>query len=157
MKRSEMSDDELKALWKALDADLGGFVNAEEFGKFMRLGEPEKGPTWKERRQSKKAMEGAAVRKSNSQLVGKALNEEFSGIEPASEEELTKLSKKMNDKLQDPALFPDPNARDWFKMFKHIDDDASGCARTRSGASRCSFSATAIVQLCPCRHPCALQ
>ena len=129
LKKKDLSDDELKALWKALDADLGGFVSADEFGRFMRLGEPDKGPSWKERRQAKKASEGAAVREANSQLVGKALNDEFAGIEAASEEELATLSKKMNDKLQDPAIFPDPNARDWFKLFKHIDDDSSGCAR----------------------------
>ena len=38
LKKKDLSDEELKSLWKALDADLGGFVNTEEFGRFMRLG-----------------------------------------------------------------------------------------------------------------------
>ena len=38
LKKKDLSDDELKALWKALDADLSGFVSTEEFGRFMRLG-----------------------------------------------------------------------------------------------------------------------
>ena len=126
LKKKDLPDDEVKALWLALDADLGGFVSADEFGKFMRKGEPEKGPTWKERRQAQKAKEGAAVRAENDERVGKALNEQFAGIEAASDEALTALSQKMNAKLQDSAIFPDPNARDWFKLFAHIDDDGSG-------------------------------
>ena len=70
---------------------------------------------------------------------------------PATKEALVELSKKMNAKLQDPAIFPDPQARDWcvpphsaalpsrtctrtrasirvrrFKLFRHMDDDKSG-------------------------------
>ena len=44
----------------------------------------------------------------------------------ATDEELVELSKKMNDRLQDATLFPDPAARDWFKLFTHMDDDRSG-------------------------------
>ena len=40
MKSKELSDDDLKALWVALDRDGSGLISAGEFGQFMNLASP---------------------------------------------------------------------------------------------------------------------
>ena len=37
----KLSDDSLRSVWAALDADRSGYITAGEFGKFMRQGEPD--------------------------------------------------------------------------------------------------------------------
>ena len=76
----------------------------------MKLGAPEKGPGWKEKLAEKRAAEGAAARAEGAAYGGR---EVFGDVPAASDEELVALSKLMNERLQDPAVFPDPAARDW--------------------------------------------
>ena len=100
----------------------------------MKSGAPDKGPGWKEKLAEKRAAEGAKAR-----AEGKAYgeNEVHGDVEPASAEALVELSKLMNAKLQDPAIFPDPQARDWFKLFVHMDDDRSGKITYREFSELC--------------------
>ena len=42
MKKSALSEQSLKALWCVLDADDSNALQADEFRKFLRLGEGEK-------------------------------------------------------------------------------------------------------------------
>ena len=44
-------------------------------------------------------------------------------VQSADEDEELSLSRLLNEKL---SIFPDPNARSWYKLFRHIDDDGSG-------------------------------
>ena len=113
MKKSQVPDEELQAAWNALDDDDSGFVTAGEFGPFMKSGAPPKGPGWKEKRNARKAAEGKAARAATKAYGD---NEVHADVEPATEAELLELSKKMNACLQDPACFPNPGARDWFKV-----------------------------------------
>ena len=82
---------------------------AGEFGPFMKLGAPEKGPGWKEQLAEKKAAAAAAARKEKASYGGK----EVFDVPPASQEELLELSTQMNTMLNDPVIFTDPAARDW--------------------------------------------
>ena len=82
---------------------------AGEFGPFMKLGEPEKGPGWKEQLAEKKAAAAAAARKADASYGGR----EVFDVDAATADELHYLSSRMNAVLQDPAVFPDPATRDW--------------------------------------------
>ena len=66
---------------------------------------------------------GASMRKDMDVMVGRDLNAKFKAIEPAGADDVLALSELLNQKM---AIFPDPNAREWFKLFKHMDDDGSG-------------------------------
>ena len=46
LKPADLPEARVKAVWKALDADLGGFLTAGEFGAFMRKGERACRPKW---------------------------------------------------------------------------------------------------------------
>ena len=76
----------------------------------MKLGAPEKGPGWKEKLAEKRAAEGAAARAAAAAYGGR---EVFGDVPAASDAELAELSKLMNARLQDTALFPDPETREW--------------------------------------------
>ena len=38
MPETQVSDTQLQEVWRALDQDNSGYINAGEFGRFMRLG-----------------------------------------------------------------------------------------------------------------------
>ena len=121
--RSLLKEERLMSVWRSLDNDASGFISAGEFGRFMRLGEKPKGPTWKEKLHLKKAAEGEAVTRDMDKRVGRDLNAKFADVETASAEEVQALSEELNAKM---IIFPDPQTRDWFKLFRHMDDDDSG-------------------------------
>ena len=110
MTKGDVPDAELQGAWNALDNDDNGFITAGEFGPFMKSGAPPKGLTWQERLAARKAAEGEAARDATKAYGD---NEAYSDVPPATKEALVELAKKMNAKLQDPAIFPDPLARDW--------------------------------------------
>ena len=72
------------------------------------------------RRNLEKAREG---KRAMDRLVGRDLSSMLQAVEPADEDEELSLSRLLNEKL---SIFPDPNARSWYKLFRHIDDDGSG-------------------------------
>ena len=79
-----------------LHADRSGFLDAEDFGAFMRKGAPEEGPTWQERRQAAQDAKGAAARAEMDRRVGRDLNTKFKDVTPASDEEVTELSQQVH-------------------------------------------------------------
>jgi len=119
---SKIPDAELESMWAALDTDKGGFVMAEEFGDFMRLGEAEKGPGWKERLAEQQAEKGRLARMEKESVGGRRVID----AEPASAEAMTELSKQFNAQLADPVLFPEGAEGAWFKLFTRLDRDGSG-------------------------------
>ena len=106
-----------------MDEDSSGFITAGEFGHFMRKGEAEPGMTWKERRTARNLRKAKATKQELDELVGRDVTKALALEPPASAEVVQQLSEQLNAKM---AMFPDPQTRSWFKLFKHMDDDGSG-------------------------------
>ena len=73
----------LKQVWKVLDADGSGYIEAGEFGRFMRRGEATVGETWKSRLHAQRRMEvqvELAVRHKEKRAM--------EGVAPASEKDV---------------------------------------------------------------------
>jgi Ca2+-binding EF-hand superfamily protein len=182
---SKLSEDLLKAVWRALDEDRSGLITTGEFGRFMRLGAHihEKDASWKERfvharvasgsatRQELKALLAGAVesrkaaqkaraertsqfrnaevgraaasvaavsqQKANSARLLRQERDEhlhrhlFKGKDGssssgrvASSAECEQIAILLNKRMAEIIL--DTQARSWYKLFVHMDDDCSG-------------------------------
>lgn len=110
----------IQSVWKNIDSNASGNISAGEFGAFMRLAPYKPAETWKQRLHKEKVAEKKAV---DAELT-RQLKGGMTDVAPASLEEVTKLSELMNRKL--PLVFPNPLARQWFRLFKHIDKDLAG-------------------------------
>ena len=89
---ARLPEPRLRSLWRALDDDGSGFITVKEFGKFMKAGEvAANGPGCKERRTAKLRV-GAeeTTRRQNEE------RDAMAGVQPASEEEVRELSRKMH-------------------------------------------------------------
>jgi len=114
----------LQAVWRSLDADASGFIGAGEFGRFMRMGEPQSsGLSPRAKVVTANTQKAFLVRQELDALVGRDLREKLKGIAPAPEDDVTKLSQACNRAM---AKFPDRASRQWFVVFKQYDLDASG-------------------------------
>ena len=114
----DLDDKVLKQVWKVLDADGSGYIEAGEFGRFMRPGEAAVGETWKSRLHAQRRMEvqvELAVRHKEKRAM--------EGVAPASEKEVNALSVVLNRRLA--TVFPG-NSGSWFKLYVHVDQDRSG-------------------------------
>ena len=137
--KKELPPDAFKRLWRTMDEDASGFITAGEFGHFMRKGEPEPGLTWKERRTARNLRKAASVKRELDGLVGRDVTKALALEPPASADVVQQLSEQLNAKM---AIFPDPQTRSWFKLFKHMDDDGTRAAPAiRPGAARCGARA----------------
>ena len=138
--KKELPPDAFKRLWRTMDEDASGFITAGEFGHFMRKGEAEPGLTWKERRTARNLRKAASVKRELDGLVGRDVTKALALEPPASADVVQQLSEQLNAKM---AIFPDPQTRSWFKLFKHMDDDGTRAARAiRPGAARCGARAS---------------
>ena len=106
-----------------MDIKNQGALKSDAFGKFMKMGQGDAGPTWKEKLAAEKAAEGAAARADMDEKVGRADNKRFEGITKAEPDAVLDLSKMLNAEM---AASTQPHLQDWFKMFAKIDDDGSG-------------------------------
>ena len=114
LRKAELADWRMESLWSALDKDKSGFVTMQEFGAFMKRGQPEKGPTWKERLQNEQDEKGRQARLEKQTTSGRFI----STVEPASAEELQQLSVLLREQLEDPKM--------WSAVFRKADSDGSG-------------------------------
>lgn len=121
--RAQLAEPQLMAVWVALDDDRSGYITAAEFGRFMRKGEPPKGPGWKALRTERNRQVKQAVVHELDALVGRTVTHKLLTVQAATDEEMLEVSKTLNEAL---SLFADPAARSWFKLFKLMDDDGSG-------------------------------
>ena len=71
VKKKMMPDDVLKMVWVAIGGDAGG-LKSDKFGPFMKKGQGDAGPGWKEKLAQKKASEGAAALVAPSALASPA-------------------------------------------------------------------------------------
>jgi len=123
MTKKICSDQQLGALWLALDREpCSGFVDANEFMDFMRLGAPEEGETWKERLQKVQDAKGASVRQQLDELTGRDLNAKFADVTPMDKAEMATVAVLFHEQLMNQPV----HLRDWWKMFLATDTDGSG-------------------------------
>ena len=125
MKKKDITDETLQSVWSALDVKNQGALKSDIFGKFMKMGQGDAGPTWQEKLAADKAAQGAAARADMDERVGRADNKRFEGIAKAEPDAVLTLSKMLNAEM---AAGAEPGAEmlDWFKMFQKIDEDSSG-------------------------------
>lgn len=120
----QMPEQELQAVWRAIDTDCSGWISAGEFGRFMRKGARRKGLNWKERIEQRNRRKAEVLRVEKDRYAGRALAEQLSRVQPADEEGVWQISELLNNRMDD--LFKDPQSREWFRLFSHMDDDGSG-------------------------------
>ena len=124
---AELPKDELLALWKALDADGSGLVTIGEFGQFMKLGAPEKGPGWREQRTMRNLVAKQAAQAESDAHAGRDITQALAGVGRASDDELVAFAARLLSATQssvDPAKGGDSKA--FFKIFSRMDPDRSG-------------------------------
>ena len=115
----DLDDRVLKSVWKVLDADGSGYIDAGEFGRFMRPGEAAVGQeTWKTKLHAQRHTEAQA-----SLAVRHKEKRAMEGVAPASEQDVNALSIVLNRRLA--TVFPGGSGS-WFKLYVHVDQDRSG-------------------------------
>ena len=119
LKPADLNDKVLKSVWKALDSDVSGYIEAGEFGRFMRRGEATVGEeTWKSRLRAQRHEEAQA-----SLVVRHKDKRAMEGVAPASKQDVDALSLCLNRRLA--TVFPGGTGN-WFKLYVHVDLDRSG-------------------------------
>lgn len=138
IKEKELPEKLLRSVWKTLDFDETGYINSKKWGPFMKKGEgavpkPGKGvPTWKERLHTQRRLEKEAL---DRELLAEKIA--MKGVEPASDEEVLKLSQRLNDKMANGknwhggAIFPvdlehGHSASLWYELFRKVDTKSYG-------------------------------
>ena len=102
----DISDEQLKAFWLALDMDQSGFVGCGEFGAFMRKGEQvlqseaEK-TTWKAKLKAERKRRADRQRAARDAELNRDLSRANAdgALQPAKDEEVTLLSRLCNERL----------------------------------------------------------
>lgn len=69
-------------------------------------------------------MAGAYVRNMSNELLQRNVTSSMVNVPPASEAELVELARRCSARMEH--LFPDPQARSWFNLFKIVDSNKSG-------------------------------
>lgn len=125
---SRVPEEELQQVWRALDEDNSGFINAGEFGRFMRKGMKNyvlaSHVPWRARVEARNRNSAEELRQDLAKRSGAGLNQKLSHIEPAALADISELSRLLNMQME--KLFADPGAREWYRLFTHMDDDRSG-------------------------------
>ena len=127
MDRQAMPAGKLKRLWRALDTDASGFIDAGEFGRFMKKGEDatEAVTLAKQKLLERRSKETQALRKEMDARIGRDLNSSLlAGVEAASDDQVAALAEQINGAMAQ--LLPKGTERAWIKLFKLLDEDGSG-------------------------------
>jgi Ca2+-binding EF-hand superfamily protein len=126
MATKQLPPEKLRQLWKGLDADASGFIDAGELSRFLKLGAREQvAPAVLARARSvaAKAKEAAAVVAETERLQERQVALKAMEVEPASEEEVRQLGDLFAKQLHD--LTPS-GVSNVIKLFKQMDRDGSG-------------------------------
>ena len=126
LNRTQMPESKIRRLWRALDEDSSGYIDAGEFGRFMKKGEAGESQVEKARRDllASRAASSKALRAESDARVGRDLSHSLAGLEPASEEEVGALAEQVSAKM--PQLLPMGTERAWIKLFKLLNEDGTG-------------------------------
>ena len=120
--KNDVPPAKLKSLWKALDEDSSGYIDAGEFGRFMKKGIEfdAKAPNARQKLVSQRAAETTALRAARDLFVGRETTARLTSVVAASEEEVDAIAQLLAVKTVD--LFPF-SERAWFKLFRIVDDE----------------------------------
>ena len=123
--KKELPELKLLGLWKALDDDGSGFISAGEFGRFMRAGETDtqakRTADARKQLQRRLALQKQEMRSDMDKLVGRDINVKLKRVKAMSDEEMDALSTFLNRRMHEVS-----RVRDWYKLYKIIDNDGSG-------------------------------
>ena len=86
-------------------------AQAGEFGQFMKLGQPEKGKSWRERNAEANKSRRQGLDEDMDARVGREVTRKLESIEVASEEEVLTMSKLLNDGMEHALRDVTPAAR----------------------------------------------
>ena len=142
-----ISDERVKAIWCALDADDSNQIMPQEMGKWLKQGADEvtsKAP--KNLNKKKIELGGAQTAGLGRALASTPTAEMRASLEaPLTEEELDDLAKKVTSWLEELMYKKNMATHSWFNLFKEADED--GMART---AQPLQSTRTYAVSLCGC-------
>lgn len=127
LRSSDLPASKLHGLWKALDENASGFVDAGELGRFMKLGRPEVETSAR----SRMAVANHTARRSHLADLDKRAGRDLTAqlreadVPAASEAEILEMSALFNAQMA--AMRPrDSDGLNFFQLFKHMDVDGSG-------------------------------
>lgn len=128
LKKSELPEVKLHALWKVLDENASGFVDAGELSRFMRIGRPAAGLGNRvrmviEKKAANQQQLSELARKSGKHLTRDLVSKE---VPRAEEDEVRELSHRFNSQLAVLRPRDATNGNNWYRLFKHMDVDGSG-------------------------------
>jgi hypothetical protein len=117
-----MSTDTLIGCWKAIDADSTGrgLIDTGEFGRFMKKGKPEKGPSWQERNMEASKAARHAVDADKDDRFHRDVARRLESVAVATDEEVVAASKVLNDAMGAALRDIDPAARSFIKLFNKM-------------------------------------
>ena len=123
-----ISDERVKAIWCALDADDSNQIMPQEMGKWLKQGADEvtsKAP--KNLNKKKIELGGAQTAGLGRALESTPTAEMRASLEaPLTEEELDDLSRKMCRWMEELLAQKNQSVHSWYNLFSEADEDASG-------------------------------
>lgn len=125
MKESLLGQSKLLSVWKKLDSDLSGFVDAGELSRFLRIGQSkELTPAQIARNKLQKARERQmeVIREESRMRLEKKVIDKAQEVEKASAEDLRRFGELFNKSMRG-------IHRNFYALFKSMDNDESGKAK----------------------------
>ena len=120
--------DQLLGLWKVIDADASGFIDAGELSRFLRIGAP-KAPTAVEaarlRMQANREIQVARVRAETQKLQEKEVATKAAEGPKATSDEVSRFGALCMQHLSELRSRGQETVT-WFGLFKRMDTDDSG-------------------------------
>lgn len=124
LKKSDLADGKLRRLWKALDVDNSGSLSHGEWGRFMKIGQPQGGASPRAQMLAKRFAKAEAAQAEKQRQAEKEKQQfaalaspRFDSIEPSSAEELVALSQTFAEALA--LLYPHSSpASQWYAVLK---------------------------------------
>ena len=128
LRRSELPEERLLALWKVLDENASGFIDAGELGRFMKIGRPEGGLGARHRVVREKRVGRAAQLEALDRRSGRAITKlvQTTSVEKASDAEVLQLATLFNQQLAMLRRHESSANANFFQLFKKVDVDDSG-------------------------------
>jgi Ca2+-binding EF-hand superfamily protein len=123
LKEKHLSQTQLLALWKKLDENASGFIDAGELSRFLRIGQSnELTPAQRARKKLQQARlaEKERLREESRKRLERNVADKSQTVEKATEEEMARFAKIFNEKLKGSDI------TNFFALFKWMDMDGSG-------------------------------
>lgn len=127
--KAEVPEARLRSLWRSLDRDNSGYIDAGEFGRFMKKVPSADGS---EGMNAAKARALMLVRKNETQQAlradldaraGRDVTVRLANVPTATEEQVVELANHLTRRM---ASLYAGQERAWYKIYKFMDEDNSG-------------------------------